>query len=609
MNPTKQFTMDEIKAQAAKPISQVQAEAQPAIQKPVSSFRIDVPNQIPSTALSGDYTRQGVMQKRSAYQTQLENLATERAKAEANQLRYQKDYEKALKQSPDEIAVTNELNRINQTERAGLIGLEGQGKGIPMDILAKQGSKISKNSALQRLAASENLQALTGVRQSKIDSLKAAIGFEDNRLEKILGLETTFRGLETKEKEQARQDISDILEFSQGLSFEDLDPESQDAITRATANTPFTLGQIQQALNRNKVAFLDSQESGKFSVTQDAYGNPIIFNAKTGELQQNSGMGSGMTGQGGNGSLYDVPVKLRPAVEKVQSSFDNESVVKRYTQIAEGYGMAQGVSDKSTNPTEHQALIYAFAKAMDPDSVVREGEYATVQKYSSSWLSTFGFNAQRVIDGGTAILTPDAIKRVKGVIGQKYEVQNKAYQSLLQEKGRLINNITGRTDGTSFLQDYSLPYQNAGKEIKELNGVKYEKVQGGWKKVSFSSAGNASVSIPQSSRLAYVNNNPGNLRYAGQQGATQGEGGFAKFSSPQAGYEALKRQIQLDSGRGLTVESFVSKYAPPTENNTKQYIQQIVAMTGANPKTPINKINIDTLAKAIAKKESSTNIA
>jgi hypothetical protein len=116
------------------------------------------------------------------------------------------------------------------------------------------------------------------------------------------------------------------------------------------------------------------------------------------------------------------------------------------------------------------------------------------------------------------------------------------------------------------------------------------------------------ISIPQSSRLAYVNNNPGNLRYVGQKGASQGEGGFARFSSPEAGYEALKAQISLDASRGHTVGSFINKYAPPVENNTSQYIGQIMQWTGIDRNVKLAEADIDTLAAAMARKESSTKV-
>lgn len=116
-------------------------------------------------------------------------------------------------------------------------------------------------------------------------------------------------------------------------------------------------------------------------------------------------------------------------------------------------------------------------------------------------------------------------------------------------------------------------------------------------------------SIKIGSRLALVNNNPGNLRFVGQAGATQGEGGFARFSSPQAGVKALQNQIKLDASRGLTLNQFINKYAPPTENDTNLYLKQMIEWTGAQPNTPLKQIDLNTLSRAIAMKESSTKWA
>lgn len=126
---------------------------------------------------------------------------------------------------------------------------------------------------------------------------------------------------------------------------------------------------------------------------------------------------------------------------------------------------------------------------------------------------------------------------------------------------------------------------------------------------SFNSVGNTSVSIPQQSRLAFVNNNPANLKYAGQAGAVKGEGGFAKFQTPEAGLNALYNQVKLDASRGLTLAQFINKFAPPTENDTQTYIKQVQQMTGASQNQRISGIDTNLLVKAIAKKESSTNIA
>jgi len=87
---------------------------------------------------------------------------------------------------------------------------------------------------------------------------------------------------------------------------------------------------------------------------------------------------------------------------------------------------------------------------------------------------------------------------------------------------------------------------------------------------------------------AQRNNNPGNLKYRGQRGAVGADRqGYAIFSSVEAGWEALRRQIELDARRGLTLEQFINKYAPPSENPTSNYLRYVVARTGLSPQSPL----------------------
>jgi len=117
------------------------------------------------------------------------------------------------------------------------------------------------------------------------------------------------------------------------------------------------------------------------------------------------------------------------------------------------------------------------------------------------------------------------------------------------------------------------------------------------------------IEIPETSRLAYVNNNPGNLRFADQEGARKGEGGFAAFDTPAAGFKALQNQIALDTKRGKTLSGFVSKYAPPSENNTSQYLAQATKELGVSPNTPLSQIPVEALARFMIKKESGSSLA
>jgi hypothetical protein len=121
------------------------------------------------------------------------------------------------------------------------------------------------------------------------------------------------------------------------------------------------------------------------------------------------------------------------------------------------------------------------------------------------------------------------------------------------------------------------------------------------------------IVIPESSRIAYSHNNPGNLKFVGQEGATEGDaagdgGSFAKFESPEAGLDALRAQIEKDAGRGLTVREFISKYAPPKSNDTETYIRQALGSLRAKEDDLLEDLDTYDVMRFVAKKESSTEL-
>lgn len=78
--------------------------------------------------------------------------------------------------------------------------------------------------------------------------------------------------------------------------------------------------------------------------------------------------------------------------------------------------------------------------------------------------------------------------------------------------------------------------------------------------------------------LADRNNNPGNIRFVGQAGATRGAGGFARWDSMDQGIEAYFGL--LDRGYRSFIDNqdwagMVNKYAPPSENDSALYTRQI----------------------------------
>lgn len=93
--------------------------------------------------------------------------------------------------------------------------------------------------------------------------------------------------------------------------------------------------------------------------------------------------------------------------------------------------------------------------------------------------------------------------------------------------------------------------------------------------------------------VAERHNNPGNLVFAGQRGATVGETvaghTFARFKSTEAGIAALYRQLQLYQKRGIdTLTEVMGVYAPSGSNDTGAYIKALSKSTGLDPNQQLN---------------------
>ncbi|WP_338561899.1 hypothetical protein [Erwinia sp. E_sp_B04_7] len=98
------------------------------------------------------------------------------------------------------------------------------------------------------------------------------------------------------------------------------------------------------------------------------------------------------------------------------------------------------------------------------------------------------------------------------------------------------------------------------------------------------------------------NNNPGNLNFAGQAGATKegGENGrFAVFGSMQEGVAALYRQLQLYFKRGMnTLSSIVKTYAPAGDNNNvSAYVAALSKATGKGADEALDPNDMSTISR------------
>jgi hypothetical protein len=112
------------------------------------------------------------------------------------------------------------------------------------------------------------------------------------------------------------------------------------------------------------------------------------------------------------------------------------------------------------------------------------------------------------------------------------------------------------------------------------------------------------------------NNNPGNLNYAGQAGATK-EGGpngrFATFETPELGITAMAKNLMAyqDKYAINTVSKIVSRWAPTGDgNNVPAYVAAVSKQTGFKPDEALDLKDPKVLApliSAITKHENGQN--
>lgn len=102
---------------------------------------------------------------------------------------------------------------------------------------------------------------------------------------------------------------------------------------------------------------------------------------------------------------------------------------------------------------------------------------------------------------------------------------------------------------------------------------------------------------------AWRNFNPGNIRYsqfARRMGAIGRAGGFAVFPDEETGMRAIGALLRSDSYNKLTVAGAISKYAPPSENNTSTYHRQIERMTGLSINKKISNLTDAEMTRVIS---------
>lgn len=508
--------------------------------------------------------------------------------------------------------VQDRVNALNQVYDSQLSRVRQEGLGRTGETTALLAARGLSGSARGGSIAE-------GTRQLNQDQM-ANVDYErNNALQQILSDANKAATEEVKAKTEARlSGASSLISFLQGqdqrksgfvaavaqnllasgVNPQEMSPEELANLERIARKAGVSVNNIVAAYN--DAAFNAAQEGDGFSLSSgqaryDSMGNLIASNlgaGGTGEVSQGA-IALAQQIQSGQATLANVPSSMRAEVAQALNQLPNPKVQELDAVI------------EIINELESNQALGRILGPVDQGVGGVFGQAATAKNLYKQLKGVLALEGRSKLKGSGAISDFEfrVLKDAQSALGRnlnqvEFKKQLENIRGVLEKRKQVLG-------GSSTIADVSNDeveqLRSEGYTDEEINSlINPNKVDGD----TYSA-----VQIPKSSRLAYVNNNPGNLRFVGQKGAVKGENGFAKFKTPQEGYNALLNQIELDASRGLTLAQFINKYAPPNENDTRLYVSQVAKATGAGLNTPINNINTDTLGRVIAMKESSTRLS
>jgi hypothetical protein len=275
----------------------------------------------------------------------------------------------------------------------------------------------------------------------------------------------TYEGLKTTDPE-AYQALADSVGGEELLKAQfTLNRPQEDILDKKIENGKYVIAYRNPLTGATRIESVDLGLPPQYTKTVDA-GNRILaipdnWSGDPAELLTinkglTPGQASAAAGKSGpdTGGIYDVlDFRTANAVIAQSEKFNSSDIVKRLNASQQAYNAVQNIDPATQNPADHQALIYDFAKALDPESVVREGEYETIKKYSQNIINKYKGEVENAING-TGFLSQEAIANIKSTIDTRYQSQLKQYRNKADETARVIDTIAGKPVAQMVIQDY-----------------------------------------------------------------------------------------------------------------------------------------------------------
>lgn len=102
---------------------------------------------------------------------------------------------------------------------------------------------------------------------------------------------------------------------------------------------------------------------------------------------------------------------------------------------------------------------------------------------------------------------------------------------------------------------------------------------------------------------SWRNFNPGNIRkgnFSTSNGAIGDDGSFAIFPDKKTGQKAIEVLLRGRSYGPLTIEAAINRYAPPSENDTRSYVDFVVQQTNLNRGAVLDDLRIAEIRKIVS---------
>lgn len=348
--------------------------------------------------------------------------------------------------------------KMAQAQEALNLGLQQEnGRIAPMSIIGRRQQllveqaqgKIGALAAIANVYADDldqawnvanlTIDAMNQDRQEKIDAYQFLIKANENKIV----------SLKAEEKEAIDSQIK-ILKDAQAAA-----EENKDKVMALIASDPL-------AAQKGKVSLTDSYETvfekmmknrTPKTEVREIGTRTYLINSETGEKIKDLGYSGPTGGGGGQTGTLGLTNQQIDNIAPLMTQFQNSPIVKNYNTLGETLNFVSSLSNSTQNPTDDQALIYSIAKALDPDSVVREGEYATVQKYAQSWAKAYGKSVNQAFLG-TGFLSEAARKNIKQTLETRFRATEASYNNLYNETQRRINLIGNTNKGDQLLNNY-----------------------------------------------------------------------------------------------------------------------------------------------------------